>query len=137
MIPVKQTTFGDGSDGSESGNCMAAAIASVFELPLAEVPNFCQHRDWFQRLCDWLRPRGYAYFESGIAEEMRDPNFDWSSYQVSALGYHLIVGKASRGLLHVIVGFGGKPVHDPHPSDDMLLTHENIGVFVPIDPTVK
>ena len=137
MKPVKQTTFGDGSDGTESGNCMAAAIASILELPLEEVPNFCQHKDWYQRLCDWLRPRGYAYLEMVVQEDMRAPDFDWTPYHVSTLGYHLIVGPAARGLMHVVVGYAGRTVHDPHPSSAGLLEHHFIGVFVPMDPAVR
>lgn len=42
MIPVTQTKLHDPESGVR-GNCLAAAIASVFELDLAEVPAFEDH----------------------------------------------------------------------------------------------
>lgn len=44
------------------GNCMQAAIASLFEEPLENVPNFIELKNgWFSELCNFLKKRGYAY----------------------------------------------------------------------------
>jgi len=43
------------------GNCFAACVASLLELPLEDVPNFCAmepHKEWFQRFVEWLHWRG-------------------------------------------------------------------------------
>jgi predicted subunit of tRNA(5-methylaminomethyl-2-thiouridylate) methyltransferase len=54
MKPVKQTIFGLG------GNCFAASIASILELPVEEVPNFMaiETADYWTPMREWLRQRG-------------------------------------------------------------------------------
>lgn len=42
MKNVFQTVVGNGVKTSERGNCMQAAIASLFDLELYEVPNFIE-----------------------------------------------------------------------------------------------
>lgn len=50
MKAIDQTTFG------KEGNCFAASLASVLELPLDSVPNFCvaYPSDWFAKTNEWL-----------------------------------------------------------------------------------
>lgn len=44
------------------GNCMQAAVASLFDCELEEVPNFIKYKDgWFKPLYEFLTPRGYCY----------------------------------------------------------------------------
>jgi hypothetical protein len=44
------------------GNCMQAAIASLLELSLKEVPNFIEYKnDWFSPLWELLKKYGYEY----------------------------------------------------------------------------
>jgi len=44
------------------GNCMQAAIASLLELELDEVPNFIKYKDgWFLELWELLKKHGYTY----------------------------------------------------------------------------
>lgn len=128
----KQTLFGDGSDGTEPGNCFATAIACVLDREIAEVPNFCSHRDWYARLIEWLKPKGWAYVEYKLQDTSIDA--DLSDSPISMLGYCIISGPAARGLNHSVVGYAGKPIHDPHPSGAMLLEHHFVGVFVPLNP---
>jgi hypothetical protein len=137
LKPVMQTIFnGDVTNGDVTGDCMSASIASIFELPLAEVPNFswlgrCANdptkSDWWYLLRDWLAPRGFMYFDvpaDGAHEDI-----------VQALGYHLISGKSPRGdWTHTVVGKAGQIVHDPHPDGTGLRTVEMYGVFVALDP---
>ncbi len=40
MIPVQQLVVGDGKDGRPYGDCTRACVASIFELPIDQVPNF-------------------------------------------------------------------------------------------------
>lgn len=57
MTPVYQTII-----DANKGNCMQAAIASLFNLSLDEVPNFIDYRDgYFHPLYDTIIKMGYEY----------------------------------------------------------------------------
>ncbi len=56
MIKVYQTIVDKGH-----GNCMQAAIASLFELPLEQVPNFIELGDkWFSEMYNFCKSQGYT-----------------------------------------------------------------------------
>lgn len=112
MTPVQQDKFGEGE-----GNCFAACVATLLDLPLAEVPNFCiaaPPRNWWAEFQDWLRDRGC------YAVEVRTKGL------IVALPYfpvHVVLsGRSPRGDFdHSVVGVaaecgGFKMCHDPHPS---------------------
>ena len=57
MIKIYQTIVDRGH-----GNCMQAAIASLLELPLEEVPHFLEHGHmWFEVFYEFLKKNGYEY----------------------------------------------------------------------------
>ena len=57
MIKVYQTIVDRGH-----GNCMQAAVASLFELPLEKVPHFLEYKDkWFTTFYDFVREQGYDF----------------------------------------------------------------------------
>ena len=65
MIPVFQTILADPerADGHNAegiaGNCYQAALASVLELPLEQVPHFAQDGvHWCESSGEWLTARG-------------------------------------------------------------------------------
>lgn len=59
MIPVMQQIVGDGLEGRPIGDCLRACVASIFELPLLDVPHFAElGPGWFQVMLEWLRPMG-------------------------------------------------------------------------------
>jgi len=140
MKPITQTILnGDVTNGEETGNCFAACIASIFELPLEEVPNFSwigrnKHPDsdsapvlgsgdWWYYLRDWLAARGLMYFDMAI--DGTPPDI------LRSLGYHVMTGKSPRGdWHHSVVGYRGEIVHDPHPDRSGLRSAELFGVFV-------
>ena len=64
MNKVMQTIF----TGPDS-NCFQACIASILELPLEKVPNFCGLYDkyWLPKTIEWLKQKGYN-FVFGIKE---------------------------------------------------------------------
>ncbi len=41
------------------GNCMQAAIASLFDKELEEVPNFISLENWLESICDFAIANGY------------------------------------------------------------------------------
>ena len=82
---------------------MQAALASVLELELDEVPDFASFggRFW-PELWMWLAGR----------------NLMMISIHNQPAGYQLMRVKSPRfeGLHHELVCYDGKPVHDPHPD---------------------
>ena len=106
MKPVDQSTFGN------IGNCLSACVASIFEISISDVPNFCcikEHpqydRNWFTALADFMIPFGYK-----PRRRVHPPD-----------GYSIINGNGPRGSRHSCVAFDGKIVHDPHPDKTGLL----------------
>lgn len=123
MRPVHQTKF-----GRPDGNCFAACVASVFEIPIEDAPDLSAGEQrglhWLQVVQEWLAPRGLWYC---------DVKFDG----ILPLGYHLIGGMGPRGLPHSVVGCNGKMVHDPHPDGSGLVDVQDFGLFITRDPAQR
>jgi hypothetical protein len=127
MIPVDQTRFGD-----PDGNCLAACLATLLELPLDEVPHFAGE-GWQYRLAHWLGAHGlWALRFAPPQPSSLDDAAAWLDETVP--GWCIVSGQAPRGLLHATVWQGGELVHDPHPSRDGILDVEDVLVLVPLDP---
>jgi hypothetical protein len=109
VIPVTQTKF-----GYPDGNCMAAAVASVFELPLEDVPDLATPR-WLAVLAAYLEPLGLCPLASPVPVE----------------GWSVVCGDGPRGNLHAVVALDGAIVHDPHPDRSGLLNAHHYIAFVP------
>lgn len=144
MKPVRQTDFGKGT-----GDCWAACIASILELPLSEVPNFC-HDDlrsgWLKRTINWLYARGIGiiYIEDAGKALSERPHLVVGCFCI-------LTGRSPRAkdgeddFLHSVVGFckmkevkdGYQTVveftHDPHPSNDFIVGDpRDIAILVPV-----
>lgn len=106
MIPVQQTIL----SGPRS-NCLQAAVASILERPIDAVPNFneVQEGDWYWAFVKWLEAQGFALIFCYAA--------GFSIARSNGFGYHLMTVNSPRGdFHHELVGFNGKPVHDPYPG---------------------
>jgi len=115
MRPVVQSRTG------KVGNCFAASLASVLNLPLRSVPDF-KRANLDPEVNRWLgKNYGLQYKELPIT----DP---------APLGYHFILGLSPRGGQHCVVGYNGKLAHDPHPMDGTGrgVKPEEWGVLVPV-----
>lgn len=123
-----QTILGRGAEFEEpSGNCFAACIASLLELPLEDVPNFCDSDNWRERLAAWLRSHGLFYLDVTLQEGAEPLDSEW--------GYHVISGDGPRGCRHSVVGLAGVVVHDPHPKGGPLgPANREYGLLIPLDP---
>lgn len=121
MIEVTQTRFG------KDGNCQQAALASIFELPLEEVPDFVHggHDDWWSPMAEWILERFRLWPLCLDAQSCRDAEIEWTPP-----GYHIIAGDGPRGHRHATVGYMGVVVWDPHPSRDGLLSEDEWTVYV-------
>ena len=111
MKKIYQTKF-RGADApiGERGNCWQAAVASVLELPLEDVPNIQVYDDelhWFDSFREWLKQYGLGAI--GVS----------TGGNITIQGYHLIECKSTtlkNGGLHVVVGLNQEVVHDPNPN---------------------
>jgi hypothetical protein len=123
LTGVKQTVLGRGPEFNEPcGNCMQAAVATVLGVGLDEVPHFLvdgPSPGWWDRMNAWLLAHHGVAIITLVASDFVVPPV-----------VHLMVGTTCRGSKHVVVGFDGRMVWDPHPSDAGLVTVEHIELFV-------
>ncbi len=123
MKPVNQTKM-----TPPNGDCFAACIASILELPLNEVPNYSQQGEWWLQWNEWLSKRGLYLVE------FHDQKSKGKEY---LKGYHIITGKSYSGdWNHSVVGMDGEIVHDPNPAQKGIRSHQWYGVFVAINPAI-
>jgi len=118
MTPVQQAETERGR-----GDCLAACVASVLDLPGAAVPNFRLADDQWAAMGEWLAGRGLTALIASLDDAPSFPDGTW------AIG----VGQSPRceTLNHAAVGVveqGRWTIrHDPHPaggglaSDPVLL----------------
>lgn len=108
MRPVFQTKMHNPKEGIR-GNCLAAAIASVMELSIEDVPAFEDSYDlpddqWQELLWDFLHAKKY----------------DLEQWDDAPNGYAIAHGVGARGVRHSVVVLDGVFAHDPHPSRGFL-----------------
>lgn len=114
MKPIEQTKL-----KAPDGNCYAACIASIFEVPLDGVPQPTREegssiKAWEEYVARldrvFYRPRGLYALVINPAENWRP------------LGYSILCAKSPRGdYPHCVVALDGEVVWDPHPDRDMGL----------------
>lgn len=122
MIAVDQTSFGAprsiiATREMVVGNCFSACVASVLELPIAEVPLFFSFEDsvnhnddpiWWRIFQLWLEVHGIVAV-CYVAPSPPIPG--WPE------GYSLAGGVSPRnGIMHECVALDGVLVHDPNPD---------------------
>ena len=172
MIPVIQNKVViKDSNGNfvQNGNCWAASIASILELPITEVPNFEVWYDHKFRGRDVntdsifrdLTERFLIRHEHTIEIDNRFRVFhlskdEWESesnidYDIpyKSLGnydelrellkneYYLITGESPRKVLHVTIWKEYKMVHDPHPTNEGIITKERFEFIRPLTKEEK
>ena len=125
MKPVKQTVF-----GYPNGNCFAACVASLMEIPIEDTPSI-ENKHFTTAWNDWLRERGLG---------MTDIRAGSGSY---VPGYCVAVGKSPRGgltasgrpVIHAVICKDMQLIFDPHPEDTFLDgPPTEYTVFYPLDP---
>lgn len=126
MTHVTQTILGRGPEHDEPcGNCMQAAIASVLNQRLEDIPHFLDGLppDWSERMNAWLQQHFGVWL---LTLEIRHLPSDWTFPR----GYHLIIGRSPRDSDHVVVGRDREVIWDPHPSRAGLVEPKFYEVFV-------
>lgn len=134
MTPVFQTIV-----DKDHGNCMQAVIASLFDLPLEEVPNFKAISDdgktnYFMEMMKFYRSRGYSDLccinkrdDLGKGTELlrKVAKLDGG---VNGYIYAGVPSQTFDGVGHaVIVDLDLNIVHDPNPNQlAMTLKPEDV-----------
>lgn len=121
----------------EHQNCLNAAIASILELDLNEVPEFNlieDHAAWWRAAQDWLKRLGFQMFLLHLNEHTAHaPLYE----DIPAI----LVGKNHKGILHAVVGCArnkGNKIdymihHDPADGNG-IESVDSIIYLVPIHP---
>ena len=127
MIPVFQTRFGE-----VNGNCFQAALASLFELELEEVPDFCniysiKNNEWYNEFIKWLNQRGYSSIPIVVDNDWG--NLNRPNYRGCFL---LVTGKQKDGVNHCVIYKNGKCVHNPNKNCSGI-TPEQVDLIFPMD----
>jgi len=106
-----------------TGNCMQAAVASLFGLPLSEVPHFAADGD-----------RAHL----GLMNFAQSYGFDLTCepHAKSREGLYLACGPTERGTSHMVVYRDGNLWHDPHPSRAGLTSVDFVYIIEPLDPAI-
>jgi hypothetical protein len=107
-----------GDPSGRPGNCLQAAVASLLELELDEVPHFIEYEDWLERLRDFCLARGYRPLQRSPA---------------APVPYGMAWGPSERGVRHAVVWVDGATAWDPHPSRAGLTKVTELIEFEPLE----
>lgn len=126
-----QTKF-TSPDQSVHGNCLAACLASLLELPLEQVPALEDAGErWFNVMYEFLQAHGCDY--RGTKYTGPSSNRFWWEFllerNIGIDGYFIVGGKSPRAWVvrgHAVIYKDGVMVHDPHPSGAGLLEVEDV-----------
>lgn len=101
---------------------MNAALASILEIDLEDIPHFenMEENKWYLALIDWLKSVGFSLIT-------------WDQ-EVSLPGYYIANGLSPRGFEHSVIYRHDKMVHDPHPSKAGLNKITSVWALLPFDP---
>jgi len=129
MKPVMQTRTGKG------GDCFQACVASVLELQLEDVPDFCNvysEDEWFLKFCSWLNQYGMtAIMVKNDGKAVLDKILT---------GTYTLAGGMSAArpkMLHEVVWKDHKMVHDPAPEQMGLVNKpDDLICFIALSPAV-
>jgi hypothetical protein len=124
VIPVDQTIF-----DNKRGNCWAACVASIFEVPLESVPGPSGiDEDFWPDYHKWLADRNATVVSLTRGEWVP------AGYVIGS-----VMSPRHEGTQHAVVIYRGKVVHDPHPSKtsegDDFSKVIGVDLIFPLDPS--
>jgi hypothetical protein len=115
------------------GNCMQAAVASLLELELEQVPNFISYgEDWGKVWWNFWDEKGYSYYPTTIVKSKRGTEElkNVAKFDKGINGYFYATVNSqtySDGTHAIIVDENLNVVHDPNPNQLALkLTPDDI-----------
>lgn len=126
MRPTAQTRH-----GNPGGNCLQAAIATLLEVPLDDIPDFANGPEtddsigWFLELADWLKTLGLRALPTDIETILALRN--WTG---------IMIGYTEGGSPHATVWADGSHYWDPgslsHDTDPLRHPEYGIGIVRPL-----
>jgi hypothetical protein len=140
MTPITQTKVVVKNSKGEvviHGNCYAAAIASMIDLPISEVPNVevffhlpLESSYWNEIMLTFLNSKGwelcaddrFRVFHDGTYGVDKGKRAEWLKELRGQ--YYFVTGKSPRDVSHICIYKNGKLAHDPHPTREGLITEE-------------
>ena len=132
MTPVTQTRFfnPNGSPGETRGDCWAACLASLLDLPIGDVPHFVQNDvdggvDWMVATYQWLHDRGFRLTMCAGAERPA------GRYYIQT-GPSPRTGPTGEAISHACIYIDGELAHDPHPDRTGLVSESAAYALEPI-----
>lgn len=116
MIPVDQLHQ---TEEDPKGDCLAACVASILEVPLTEVPDFDEThgKHWWSGLCEWLVPMGLMPSLPVRYGPRRAPRYHPGPF-IGMVESRVVKG---AGALHAVVCVGEAVAHDPNPLSRSVL----------------
>lgn len=140
MIPVLQQYTVDDNAGRR-GDCVRAVIASLLELPLADVPHFVQEDadgglNWWVHITNWLHTRGLALYAVDPAEPGLAPRRG-EHYWVSGASPRGYLGEGVCTVLHAVIYRDEQLAHDPHPDGGGVVTVNERWAIRPFAPNQR
>ena len=140
MIPVTQERTGWGR-----GQCIQAAVASILEVGLTDVPDLWNGREpvrgepveregAFEELVAYVRSRGFLYAWGDVVRPIpldipglgaHFADWPWG-------GYHLLGGPNHDGVSHMVVARAGAVAWDPNPSRRGITAVDGVGFLLPL-----
>jgi hypothetical protein len=135
MIPVKQTIIHNPPE--VNGNCFAAVIASILEMPIEDVlpvQDRFDQQDWHIELFYWLKERGWLWryapeFKMMFTEGKIPAGTTHETFKDKP---YFVTGKTNRfegKVDHVCIYMNGQLIHDPHPDNAGLTTFEYFDII--------
>ena len=120
MKPVYQTKF------NEDGNCLAACIASILEIPIEDVSSF-DSLWWEVDLFYFLRKYNRTYVRFNVESEEALSSVE--RFYLDKDVYSIAVGPTPRhtDFLHAVVYCSKFLAHDPHPEGKGL---DSVSYFI-------
>lgn len=124
-------------DDNLPGDCLRACLASVLELPKAQVPHFVFNEStWFEDMQAWLRIRGLTCLCLPLGLPIYNDAL-WAMLGPAIVIAGVYIGK-DESRRHAVVAQSGKVLHDPIPEPfarTETLDHAfDVLVFATIDP---
>ena len=143
MKPIKQTKF-----GPVEGNCFAACIASLLELPIEEVNiGPADAPNWLENLQAYLKPKNLFFLEVRIDVAVKYPLYEMNGIYCVMSGRSPRTFEGHKDVNHCVVGRIDSNsqdgfvvysyIHDPHPDKTFLKpdTLWGLGFLIALDPS--
>ena len=115
MTPVQQT-----DTSSKRGDCQRAAVASLFDLEIGQVPNFRLFSEdrWWSVFCGFIWGMGYE-----VIATIKDPE-DLANFKLVGVIDNLLLASTTSSYggdySHMVVAnIQGKIIHDPMPNNPL------------------